>query len=115
MTLLDSEDLVMEFPEQTLHGRREFVDWYERVTRTFFDERHELKQLKVNPGDERADVVLIVNWQARRWTPPAPRSDWLGFDATQRWKLRRDRQTQRLVVFDYVVQSLDPMPGSTPL
>src|SRR5579859_1340649 len=83
---LIGEGLEMRFPEATLHTTAEFEGWYQAVTHRFFDEVHELKKVEVDlsEGDE-ATVDIVVNWQATVWNPPAPRSEWLGFDARQTW------------------------------
>jgi len=57
----------------------------------------------------------VVNWQARRWNPPAPRSEWIGFDAYQRWEMIPSPASGRPVVVRYIVDELRPMPGSPPL
>jgi hypothetical protein len=44
--------------------------------------------------------------------PPAPRSEWLGFDAFQTWEVVRSPETGRVVIARYVVNELRPMPGS---
>ncbi len=60
-------------------------------------------------------VDVVVNWQARRWRPPAPRSEWLGFDAYQQWDMIRSPASGKPVILRYVVNELRPMPGSKPL
>jgi hypothetical protein len=125
LPLLADEDMEMKLPETTLHGHAEFIQWYERVIRTFFDEIHAMKELHITltgiprePGSEvdgsvmQAQVQLVVNWQAHRWNPPAPKSEWLGFDARQRWVVKRLRETGRPVIATYIVDALIPMAGS---
>jgi hypothetical protein len=46
-----------------------------------------------NTSAERPSVEVVVNWQLRRWRPPAPRSEWLGFDAFQTWEVVRSPET----------------------
>ena len=66
--------------------------------------------------DGRYLLDVVVNWQARRWNPPAPRSEWIGFDAYQRWELIRALSHDgRLMIARYIVDELRPMPGSKPL
>jgi hypothetical protein len=55
-----------------------------------------------------------VNWQARIWNAPAPRSAWLGFDARQTWQVVTDAAGNPRIA-TYVVDGLDPMPGSASL
>jgi hypothetical protein len=116
-------DQGLEFvvPEATLRSRGEFGDWYAGggrrpgVINLFFDEVHTLSRVEATPGGPRVQVKVVVNWQARRWTPPAPRSRWIGFDAFQTWELVRSPETGRPAIARYVVDELRPMPGSPPL
>jgi hypothetical protein len=113
-------DQGLEFvvPEATLRSRNEFGDWYAGggghpgVINLFFDEVHTLSRVEATPGGQRVEVKVVVNWQARRWRPPSPRSQWIGFDAFQTWELVRSPQTGSPVIARYVVDELRPMPGS---
>jgi hypothetical protein len=115
LPLLADENLEMRFPEVTVRDKAGFLAWYDRVTHFFFDEVHTMKELSVAPSDQRANVALVVNWQARIWNAPAPKSQWLGFDAAQRWVVQRSPHTRELVVVTYIVDALTPMPGSASL
>ena len=115
LPMLAETGLEMTFPEGTMRGLDQFQEWYAKVTHRFFDEVHTMKQLDVVVGADRADVKLVVNWQARIWDPPAPNSVWLGFDAEQTWVVERSPQSQRAVIVNYVVDALAPMPGSATL
>jgi hypothetical protein len=113
--LLADDDLEMHFPEATLRGLAAFEDWYDRVSRIFFDEVHTLKELSIEPSGDEAAVRLVVYWEARRWNPPNPKSELLKFDAAQHWLVRRSPQTGLPVIVTYVVDSLTPHEGSPPL
>jgi hypothetical protein len=109
------ECLEMLFPEGRLNGADEFRRWYEGVIRLFFDEVHTVTQVGITWKDDRALVDVVVNWQARRWRPPAPRSEWVGFDAYQQWEMIRSPSSGKPVILRYIVNELRPMPGSKPL
>ncbi len=113
--LVSSTGLEMYWPEGPTFGVDGFRGWYERVTRTFFDEVHTLKELAITPRGDEADVKLIVNWQAHVWDPPEARSKWLGMDARQTWVVRRSEDGSRMVIQKYVVDGMDLMPGSASL
>jgi SnoaL-like domain len=114
LPFLVEEGLEMHFPEGVSSGREGFTDWYRTVTRRFFDEVHTVKQVEVSGlTDTEADVKVVVNWQARIWDPPGPRSQWLGFDAYQTWKVTAGSGGPQILT--YIVDSLDPMPGSASL
>lgn len=113
--LVSTTDLEMRFPEATLTTQAEFHSWYDGVTRIFFDEVHELKELRISSQGNRADVQLVVYWQARRWNPPAAQSEQLAFDADQTWVVERSPETQQPVVTRYIVNALTPVGGSAAL
>lgn len=113
--MVSDAGLEFHLPEGVLRGVDAFQGWYEGVVRIFFDEVHTLTSVEVSSPGERAIVQVVVNWQARRWTPPDPRSEWIGFDAYQEWEMARSPVTGRPVITRYVVNELRPMAGSPPL
>jgi hypothetical protein len=113
--LVASDGLEMRFPEATLTTTEQFREWYEGVVRRFFDEIHEMKELDVAIEGNQAEVKLVVNWQARIWDPPEAKSKWLGFDAYQTWIVVPSPETGKPVIKTYIVDKLDPMPGSSSL
>lgn len=115
LPLLASEGLMMQFPEGTFSSEGEFRAWYSKVTNLFFDEIHNMKMLSYELDGEKANVRLVVNWQAHIWNPPAAKSKWLGFDAHQTWMVKRDEKTGKAVIATYIVDALEPMEGSASL
>lgn len=112
--LLD-DGLQMRFPETTAYGHAGFSDWYKAVTNRFFDEEHTVTSVNITALDEQsASVSVVVNWQAHIWNPPAAKSEWLGFDAYQSWQLV-GAPNDKIKLKTYVVDRLDPMPGSASL
>ncbi len=110
-----ADQVEMQFPEGTVRGVEEFRAWYEGVIRLFFDELHTVTRVGIVWRDDRYRLDVVVNWQARRWNPPAPRSEWIGFDAYQRWEMIASPASGRPVVVRYIVDELRAMPGSPPL
>ncbi|MBD0420428.1 nuclear transport factor 2 family protein [Streptomyces sp. NPDC052309] len=111
---LASEGLVMHFPEGTSEGLDGFRSWYDAVTHRFFDETHTVASVDtVTTGPDSAEVKVVVNWQTSVWTPPAARSQWLGFDAYQTWTVVVENGTLRIRT--YTVDGLKAMPGSAEL
>lgn len=100
----------MRFPEATVRGHAEFREWYEGVVRTYFDEVHTIRELAVTTAGDRAEVKVVVNWQARTWTPPAARSEYLSIDAGQTWEVARSPATGVPVIVRYVVDTFTPAP-----
>ncbi len=98
-----ADQVEMQFPEGVVRGAEAFRTWYEGVIRLFFDELHTVTHVGIAWQDDRCLLDVVVNWQARRWRPPAPRSEWIGFDAYQRWEMIALPASGR------------PMPGSPPL
>lgn len=110
-----SDDVVFEFPEGPKSGRYGFREWYEAVTRLFFDHRHRPRVEDIVCRDGRALVRVVVNWQTHRWVPPAPRSEWIGFHAFQRWEVVPSPAGDRLLIDRYIVDDLQPMAGTPEL
>jgi hypothetical protein len=115
LPLLADADLEMHFPEGISRGHAGFEAWYQRVIRIFFDEIHTVKEVKATPSSGDAQVKVVVNWQAKVWSPPEPKSKWLGFDAYQTWTVRRSPTTQKPIIVTYIVDDLKPMEGSASL
>lgn len=111
LPLLIGESLEMQLPETTLHGLDDFKGWYDRVIHTFFDEVHTLQTVDITTKSDRADVHLVVRWEASRWNAPAAKSERLAFDADQRWEIARSPLTQKPAIATYIVDALTPLPG----
>jgi hypothetical protein len=131
LPLLAGEDVEFIFPEATLKGTEGFAAWYRGgsekykdlpgVTNLFFDEVHELKVVDISitgsgvaGAGVYASLVIVVKWEAHRWTPPKPKSDVLRFDAWQRWVLTASAQG-RPVIRQYIVDKLEPLAGTAAL
>jgi hypothetical protein len=122
-----SDDVELVLPEVTLTGPEAFAAWYRGgsetfsslpgVVNVFFDEVHELKRVDISLDDGapgaggHASVLVVVRWEAHRWTPPNARSDVLRFDAWQRWVLELSPQGRPLLR-RYIVDKLEPLQGS---
>jgi hypothetical protein len=113
--LLADEGLELRFPEGTFHGHAGFARWYAAVCHRFFDEEHVLTDIRCEIDGARALVGIRVNWQARRWNPPAARSEWLGFAARQTWVVARGGSDPAPRIRTYVCEALEPLPGSAAL
>ena len=100
------------FPEVTVTDRAGLTEWYNRVTRTFFDEVHETRELAITTTGDQADVKILTFWQASVWNPPAARSERLAFHARQTWRVERSPATGKPVVVTYIVDSFEPVGGS---
>jgi hypothetical protein len=108
------EGLAMVLPETTLRNHEDFREWYDTVTRIFFDEIHELTSMEVRRiSDTEAEVSLVANWQTKVWNPPEPDSVWKGFDAYQTWTVVLQDGKPR--IRSYIVDRLVAMPGSPAL
>ena len=113
--LLAQEGLKMVFPEGTMEGFGGFKQWYERVVNLFFDEVHTLDNVTTMPKGDRAEVKVIVKWEASRWNAPAPKSERIIADAYQTWEVVRSPTTGKPVILTYVVDSLHYDEGSAKL
>lgn len=109
--MLTNENLEMRLPEVTLRSLDEFKRWYEGIIHTFFDEVHTMQKLVINTASDRADIQLVVRWEASRWPAPAAKSQRLAFDAVQRWVVLRSPDSQKPIIGTYIVDSLTPLEG----
>ena len=119
--MIAERDPEFHLPETVLRSRDDFRRWYAGggdlpgVVNIFFDEQHTLSRIDASRVDGHSRVAVVVNWQARRWKPPAPRSQWIGFDVYQTWEIVRSAATGRPVIVRYVVDDWRRMPGSPTL
>jgi len=113
LTFLVDEGLEMRFPEGTSRGHAGFAEWYKAVTHRFFDEEHTVTSVVADIDGDLATVAVNVNWQAKIWDAPAARSAWLGFDADQTWEVAAGPEGPQIKT--YIVNALEPMPGSAAL
>ncbi len=113
--MLASEGLKMVFPEATVEGFEGFKGWYERVIGIFFDEVHTVKEVSVTPKGDKADVKVVVKWEASVWKPPAPTSERIVLDAYQTWEVQRSPESGKPVVLTYIVDELKYYEGSAKL
>ncbi len=114
--LLADSGVKMVFPEATVEGWEGFSGWYERVIGIFFDEVHTLKEVTTTPkGDNKAEVKVVVKWEASVWKPPAPTSERIVLDAYQTWEVQRSPETGKPVVLTYIVDELKYYEGSAKL
>ncbi|MCK9460311.1 MAG: nuclear transport factor 2 family protein [Proteobacteria bacterium] len=109
--MLSAASLHMEFPGDSLRSQAEFRVWLHKVTNLFFDQVHDVLFLDVRLAGDKAEVNLVVNWQAKTWTPPAPYSEWTGSNVHQRWEVIRDPQSEKAVISEYIVGAFDRMKG----
>lgn len=115
--MLAEDNLEMRFPEGTLRSQVEFDWWYQWSVRTYFDEVHTLDELNIKLSEDRtqAEVQLIGVWEASRWRAPTAQSERLKMRPNQTWHIRRSALTGRPVIARYIVNNIDPLPGSVPL
>ncbi len=109
------DGLEMRFPEGTFRGHTGFAQWYRAVSDRFFDEEHTVTDTQIALDGDQARVGVLVNWQARVWSPPAARSQWLGFDAHQTWTVVAGPGGGAPLIKTYICNALEPMPGSAAL
>jgi hypothetical protein len=114
LPLLAEDDFeIRVLPEGTFKGRDGFKRLYEEGwIRHYFDETHTLKQLSFTPAGDKAEVKVVVNWQARAWDPPAPKSQQIDMDAYQTWVVQRSPDSGRPVILTYILDSSKSMTGS---
>ena len=115
LPMLSSNGLEMIFPEATLRSLAEFESWYQGVIRIFFDEIHEITKCDVTISGDKANVDIVVKWEASVWKPPARNSERIKLDAYQTWVVERSPETAQPVITTYTVDELKYHDGSAKL
>lgn len=113
MPMLATKDLEMVFPEATLRGQNDFVDWYQGVIRIFFDEVHQVVSANVRYEGDEAHMDIVVHWEASIWKPPARNSERISLEAFQRWVVVLEND--KPVVKTYIVDRMEYNEGSAKL
>jgi hypothetical protein len=110
-----TEDVEFVFPEAKVKGWDGYKGWYEKVINIFFDEVHTVKETRAKIEGEKAEVKVVVRWEASVWKPPAAKSERIVLDAYQTWIVKRHPKTGKLAIAKYVVDELKYAPGSAKL
>lgn len=113
MPMLAQEGLEMVFPEATLRGQNDFVNWYQGVIRIFFDEVHQVLKADVRYEGDEAHMDIVVHWEASVWKPPARNSERISLEAFQRWVVVLE--DDKPVVKTYIVDRMEYREGSAKL
>jgi hypothetical protein len=87
--LLADDGLNMQFPDGDIRDYKSFKKWYDRVTNLFFDENHYVQSVEASISGDRAEVDVVVGWQASWWEPPEAKSKRVSMDATQKWTVQQ--------------------------
>ncbi len=117
LPLVIENGLYMKYPEAALTNLQELEGWYQWAIRRYFDEVHEMRELNVtvSPDGTQADVKLCVYWAASMWNPPDRYSQRVMMNAYQTWVVKRSPATGKAVIVSYIVDKLEPQPGSAAL
>ncbi|BAY94486.1 MULTISPECIES: nuclear transport factor 2 family protein [unclassified Tolypothrix] len=111
-----ASDVELRFPEATVKGFEGYSGWYDRVINIFFDEVHTVKEVTVKSATaEKADVQVVVKWEASVWKAPAATSERIVLDAYQTWEVKRSPETNKPVISVYIVDELKYYEGSATL
>ena len=112
--LLADKGLNMQFPDGDIRDLGGFKTWYDRVTNIFFDENHNVQSVEINVSGDRAEVDVVVGWQASWFEPPAAKSKRTSMDATQRWTLQRSSKNAyglEIVTYNATAEPFKYAPG----
>lgn len=110
--LLADNDLNMQFPDGDIRDFASFKKWYDRVTNLFFDEVHNVQSVKSKITGNKAEVEVIVGWQASWFEPPAAKSKRTSMNAIQKWVVRgSSKNSYGVEIVEYMVERFDYAPG----
>ena len=111
--MLVDNGLKMVFPEATVEGHAGFEGWYQRVIRIFFDEVHEVRSTESTIEGNKAQVKVVVHWEASVWEPPERNSKRISLEAFQTWEVVEEDGQHKIAV--YTVDKLEYNEGSAEL
>lgn len=103
---LDANGFELKFPEKTITNIDEFQNWYNTVTNKYFDQVHNVKNIDIEISEEKTDIILTLNWEARSWEPQSPYSNYLNCDVVQSWVLVKDYKKNKPAIKKYIVNYL---------
>ncbi|MFO1128808.1 MAG: hypothetical protein U1E66_10325 [Rhodospirillales bacterium] len=102
----NSPEMRMRFPDQDVANIEEFRQWYTNVINRYFDQAHVVKSLRIQREENIALLDVQVEWSAKYWQPPEPRSSRVRMDAFQRWVVRHNPETGKWGIKTYLVDNL---------
>ena len=111
---LTDAGLNMQFPDGDIRNFDSFKQWYDRVTNLFFDENHTVQSVEATISGDRAEVRVVVGWQASWFEPPAAKSKRTSMDATQQWTIRRSTKNAyglEIVTYNAMAEPFKYAPG----
>ena len=91
-------DIEISMGEFAWRGYRELEDHQMGSKAQFFDQHFEPKSISVELSGDEATVRSEVQWNARRWTFPAARSEDIKAIYSHTWKVRRSPETGKAAV-----------------
>ena len=113
-SFLADDGLNMQFPDGDIRDYSSFERWYDRVTHLFFDEIHTVHIVNGTFSGERAELRVVVGWQASWFEPPAAKSKRTSMNATQDWTVRRSAKNAyglEIVTYNATAEPFAYAPG----
>lgn len=113
-SFLADDGLNMQFPDGDIRDFASFESWYDRVTNLFFDEIHSVHSVEGTIAGDRAELRVVVAWQASWFDPPAAKSKRTSMDATQDWTVRRSGKNAyglEIVTYNATAEPFAYAPG----
>jgi hypothetical protein len=102
--LLCKNNLLMIFPEITVHNKADYKKWYDGVGENIKSNIHMIKQLKITPRPgHQYRVNVLVNWQAID-----KNNKFINMYATQQWLLVDGDSDTHPCIQEYKVLDFKP-------
>jgi hypothetical protein len=105
VAMLASDGFTMKFVDAELKSINDFTVWYERVVQTYFDQKHDIRNVDIMMQGSEAELVIFVNWQARTWNGRDGYSRQLNCDAMQTWQVVQAEHGWKIK--KYIVEMLE--------
>lgn len=113
-SFLADNGLNMQFPDGHITDFNSFKQWYDRVTNLFFDENHYLHTVEGTVSGDRAEVRIVVAWQASWFQAPEAKSRRTSMNATHDWTVRRSAKNAyglEIVTYNATAEPFAYAPG----
>lgn len=105
LILLSPHNLLMQFPDGTIHNAKEYRNWYQHVGENIQNNQHIIQSINITMlANHQYQLDVIVNWQAIN-----KQGKFINMLAKQRWLLTDGESQYHPYVMRYDVLQFTPI------
>jgi hypothetical protein len=113
LPMVARDGFYLEFDGQRWEGY-EGLESHQQMTRRFFDEQHEIFDVRLVPRSDATHALTSGRWDARYRPEGSPVSRQIKTRVEHDWEFRRDPATGQAVMQGHKVLKLEYLPGFAP-